>query len=244
MRINKLLSNAGICSRKEANSIIEQGRVTVNGEPCIPGKWVEWEDDIRLDGVPVEKAEMVYILYNKPVGVLCTLDKSIKDNLLEHMDYDGYVFPVGRLDKESEGLLLLTNDGDLADKVLRAEYEHQKEYIVEVDKVFDDSFISTLSGGVEIFGQMTMPCDVYRINENTFRIILVQGINRQIRKMCKKFGYNVTSLKRIRIVNLSLEGILEGSYRHATNEEIKKLQEITFNWYSIFNIRLTMYVYF
>lgn len=227
MRINKLLSNAGICSRKEANTIIEQGRVTVNGEPCIPGKWVEWEDDIRLDGVKVEKAEMVYILYHKPVGVLCTLDKSIKDNLLEHMDYDGYVFPVGRLDKESEGLLLLTNDGDLADKVLRAEYEHQKEYIVQVDKPFDDEFLKTLAGGVEIFGQMTMPCEIFRIDEHTFKIILVQGINRQIRKMCKKFGYNVTRLKRIRIVNLCLDGISEGSYRHASEEELQILREKT-----------------
>lgn len=227
MRINKLLSNAGICSRKEANTIIEQGRVTVNGEPCIPGKWVEWEDDIRLDGVKVEKAEMVYILYHKPVGVLCTLDKSIKDNLLEHMDYDGYVFPVGRLDKESEGLLLLTNDGDLADKVLRAEYEHQKEYIVQVDKPFDDEFLNTLAGGVEIFGQMTMPCEIFRIDEHTFKIILVQGINRQIRKMCKKFGYNVTRLKRIRIVNLCLDDISEGSYRHASEEEIQILREKT-----------------
>lgn len=227
MRINKLLSNAGICSRKEANNIIEQGRVTVNGEPCIPGKWVEWEDDIRLDGVRVEKAKFVYILYHKPVGVLCTLDRNIKDNLLEHMDYDGYVFPVGRLDKESEGLLLLTNDGDLADKVLRAEYEHQKEYIVEVDKEFDDNFLKTLSGGVEIFGQMTMPCDVFRIDDRTFKIVLIQGINRQIRKMCKKFGYNVIKLNRIRIVNLTIDGIDEGAYRHATDEEIRILREKT-----------------
>lgn len=227
MRINKLMSNAGICSRKETNRLVEAGRIKVNGEICTLGKWVEWSDEILFDGKPVKKKEDIYILLNKPPGIICSADSSLGNNIIDYLDYSEYVFPVGRLDKESEGLMFMTNDGELANKVLSADYEHEKEYIVTLDKPYDDLFLETLSKGVEIFGIQTRPCKVEPINESTFNIILSQGINRQIRKMCKKYGYNVIKLKRIRIVNLKLEGLEDKKWRFATAEEIKKLREIT-----------------
>jgi len=226
MRIGKLMSNAGICSRRETNNLIEDGRIVVNGELCTPGKWVEWDDEILFDGEPVKKQEDVYILLNKPPGILCSTDTSLKDNIVDYLNYPAYVFPVGRLDKESEGLMFMTNDGELANNVLRAEYEHEKEYIVTVDQPFDDGFLETIAGGVEIFGTQTRPCKVTPIDDTTFNIILSQGINRQIRKMCKKFGYNVIKLKRIRIVNLNIEGLESTKWRYITDEEIKELRAI------------------
>lgn len=226
MRINKLMSNAGICSRREANNLIEQGRVIVNGQVCSPGKWVEWTDDILFDGIKIEEIEKSYLLYNKPVGITCTMNKSIEGNIIEALNYAGYVFPVGRLDKLSEGLILCTNDGDLADRVLRDEYEHEKEYIVTVDKEFDDSFLDTLAAGVEIFGVQTRPCKVKRISRDTFTIILSQGLNRQIRKMCKKYKYIVTKLKRVRIVNLHLGDLKVGEWRHISCEELSVLRDV------------------
>lgn len=226
MRINKLMSNAGICSRREANKLIEEGRVMVNGEICTPGKWVEWSDDILFDGVKVTEIEMSYILYNKPVGITCTMNKSVEGNIIEALSYSGYVFPVGRLDKLSEGLILCTNDGDLADRVLRDEYEHEKEYIVTVDKEFDDEFLETLAAGVEIFGVETRPCKVKRITSDTFSITLSQGLNRQIRKMCKKYKYIVTKLKRIRIVNLHLDDLKVGEWRYVGEDELTELRRI------------------
>ncbi len=225
MRIGKLMSNAGICSRKEANKLIEEGRIYVNGELCFPGKWVEWDDEILFDGKAVEKQDDVYIIMNKPPGIVCTMDVNQKNNIIDHLGYHAYIFPVGRLDKESEGLMFMTNDGELANQVLRAEHEHEKEYIVTVDKSYDDAFLETLSKGVEIFGVQTRPCDVVRVDEVTFNITLSQGINRQIRKMCKKFGYNVTKLKRIRIVNLSLEGLGLSDWRHIRQEELECLKK-------------------
>ncbi|MCK8058043.1 MULTISPECIES: pseudouridine synthase [unclassified Fusibacter] len=226
MRIGKLLSNAGICSRRDANRLIDEGRVYVNGERCIPGKWVEWTDEILLDGEPVKMLERIYILLNKPKGILCSSNRSLENNIIDYLNYDAFVFPVGRLDKESDGLILMTNDGELANSVLRDEYEHEKEYLVSVDKEFDDDFLTILSGGVEIFGTMTRPCTVIRVSHDTFRIILSQGINRQIRKMCKKFGYEVTRLKRIRIVNMKLGDLPTGEWRFVTAEELEKLKTI------------------
>ena len=226
MRIGKLMSNAGICSRRETNNLIEAGRIMVNGEVCTPGKWVEWDDEILFDGKPVKKQDDVFILLHKPTGIICSTDLSLKDNIIDFLNYPAYVFPVGRLDKESEGLMFMTNDGELANNVLRAEHGHEKEYIVTVDKPFNDTFLETLSGGVEIFGIQTRPCRVERIDDTTFNIILSQGINRQIRKMCKKFGYNVIKLKRIRIVNLTVDGLESGAWRHIAKQEIDKLREI------------------
>lgn len=224
MRINKLLSNYGICSRKEANRIIEQNRIIVNGKLCIPGQWVEESDEILLDNERIKPKEKVYILLNKPVGITCTSSKDIKDNIIDFVDYKDYIFPVGRLDKESEGLIILTNDGELSNKILESENMHEKEYVVTVDKPFDDEFIENMSKGVQLKGVKTRPCIVNRIDECTFKIILTQGLNRQIRKMTRAFGYTVVKLKRIRIMNLKIDGIDIGSFRHFTEDELNSIR--------------------
>ena len=224
MRINKLLSNYGICSRKEANRIIEQNRIIVNGKLCIPGQWVEESDEILLDNERIKPKEKVYILLNKPVGITCTSSKDIKDNIIDFVDYKDYIFPVGRLDKESEGLIILTNDGELSNKILESENMHEKEYVVTVDKPFDDEFIENMSKGVQLKGVKTRPCIVNRIDECTFKIILTQGLNRQIRKMTRAFGYTVVKLKRIRIMNLKIDGIDIGSFRHFTEDELNNIR--------------------
>ncbi|MGG7144903.1 pseudouridine synthase [Clostridium nigeriense] len=220
MRINKLLSNYGYCSRKEVSRLIEDKRIMVNGKLCEQGQWVEECDDIVLDGEKVQKKEKVYIVLNKPRGILCTSSRETKDNIIDFLNYKDYVFPVGRLDKDSEGLILMTNDGDFANKILSSESYHEKEYTVTLDKEFDDEFIYKMSRGVNILGTVTRPCKLTRINNNTFTIILTQGLNRQIRRMCKTFGYNVIKLERIRIVNILSNGIEVGKWRYLTKEEI------------------------
>ncbi|MGG7214773.1 pseudouridine synthase [Clostridium nigeriense] len=220
MRINKLLSNYGYCSRKEVSRLIEDKRIMVNGKLCEQGQWVEECDDIVLDGEKVQKKEKVYIVLNKPRGILCTSSRETKDNIIDFLNYKDYVFPVGRLDKDSEGLILMTNDGDFANKILSSESYHEKEYTVTLDKDFDDEFIYKMSRGVNILGTVTRPCKLTRINNNTFTIILTQGLNRQIRRMCKTFGYNVIKLERIRIVNILSNGIEVGKWRYLTKEEI------------------------
>ncbi|GAB6150559.1 pseudouridine synthase [Clostridium novyi] len=224
MRINKLLSNYGICSRKEANRIIEQNRIIVNGKLCIPGQWVEESDEILLDNKRIKPKKKVYILLNKPVGITCTSSKDIKANIIDFVNYKDYIFPVGRLDKESEGLIILTNDGELSNKILESENMHEKEYVVKVDKPFDDEFIENMSKGVQLKGVKTRPCIVKRIDECTFKIILTQGLNRQIRKMTRAFGYTVVKLKRIRIMNLKIDGIDIGSFRHFTEDELNNIR--------------------
>ncbi|ELC8442718.1 pseudouridine synthase [Clostridium perfringens] len=226
MRINKLFSNFGICSRKETNRLIREGRVIVNGEPCMEGQWVELSDDIRLDGEPLKPKEKIYIALNKPVGVVCTAAEEVKNNIIDYLGIDDYVFPIGRLDKDSQGLIILTNDGDLANQVLAAENNHEKEYIVTLDQSFYDDFIEKMEQGVEILGQVTRPCKVKRINENTYSIILTQGLNRQIRRMSKAFGFNVVKLERTRIVNINLEGIDYGKWRYISKEEIESLERL------------------
>lgn len=223
MRINKLLSNYGYCSRKEVSRLIEDKRIMVNGKFCEQGQWVEESDDILLDGEKVKKKERVYIALNKPRGIVCTSSREIKDNIIDFLNYEEYVFPVGRLDKDSEGLILMTNDGELANKILSSENYHEKEYIVTLDKDFDDDFIYKMSNGVNILGTVTRPCKLTRIDNNTFKIILTQGLNRQIRRMCKALGYNVIKLERIRIVSILSEGIEPGKWRELTKEEIEKL---------------------
>lgn len=226
MRINKLISNAGICSRKDVNKLVEAGRIIVNGELCSLGQWVEWDDEILLDNKKVVMKDRLYILFNKPQGIICTSDLSIKDNIINYLSYSEYIFPVGRLDKESQGLMLLTNDGDLANMILEAEYEHEKEYVVTVDRPFDADFLNELSKGVEIFGVKTRACIVKKIDETCFNIILSQGLNRQIRKMCKKFGYNVVTLKRVRIVNLEMGSLPIGQWRYIGEDELSNLKKI------------------
>lgn len=227
MRINKLLSNYGYCSRKEVRRLIEDERIIVNGKLCEQGQWVEESDDILLDGEKIQKKEKVYIALNKPRGIVCTSSREIKDNIIDFFNYKDYVFPVGRLDKESEGLILMTNDGDLANMILSSESYHEKEYIVTLDKDFDDEFIYKMSNGVNILGTVTRPCKLTRINNNTFNIILTQGLNRQIRRMCKTFGYSVIKLERIRIVNILSKGIEVGKWRELSKEEIEKLIEMS-----------------
>ena len=226
MRINKLLSNYGICSRKEANNIIREGRVIVNGKTCTEGQWVEETDDILLDNEKLKKKERVYIILNKPVGVTCTAAKDVKDNIVSYVNYTDYIFPVGRLDKDSQGLILLTNDGELANLILESENLHEKEYIVTVDKNFDDEFIKGMESGVEIYkGVITRPCKLKKINENTFSIVITQGLNRQIRRMSKAFGYNVIKLERIRILSIYLGDLPYGSWRILKRDELEKLKK-------------------
>lgn len=229
MRINKLFSNLGICSRKETNKLIEEKRVMVNGQLCIPGQWVEPDEYIILiDNKPIEAKEKVYMAFNKPRGIVCTAAEGVKENIINFINYPEYIFPVGRLDKESQGLIIMTNDGDLASKILESENKHEKEYIVEVDKKIDESFIEKMSCGVDILANKkiikTRPCKVYKINDYKFNIILTQGLNRQIRKMCGAIGYKVTELKRVRIMNIELNNLEESKYRNLTKAEIQGLK--------------------
>lgn len=223
MRINKLLSNLGFCSRRDTNKLIEEKRITVNGKLCIPGQWVEMEDTILIDGKPISEREKIYIALNKPIGVTCTAASEVKNNIIEYLNYPEYIFPVGRLDKASQGLILMTNDGELANKILESENEHEKEYIVTLNRPYEDEFIKMMSDGVEIDGVKTRACKLKRINEDTFNIILTQGLNKQIRKMSKACGYTVVRLERIRILNIKLDGINYGEWRKLTSEEVSEL---------------------
>ena len=223
MRINKLLSNYGICSRKEARKFIEDGRIIVNGKPCIQGQWVEETDHILLDNERLKPKKKVYLAFNKPRGITCTRSTEVENNIKDFINYPDYIFPVGRLDKDSQGLIILTNDGDMANSILESENMHEKEYLVRVDKDFDDDFIINMSKGVKILNTVTRPCVVEKVDERSFRIILTQGLNRQIRRMCKAFGYNVIFLKRIRILNIELNDIKEGAWRHLTEQEVEFL---------------------
>lgn len=224
MRINKLLSNYGLCSRKEANRWIEEGKIEVNGALCTPGQWVELSDEILLDGNPIKEQEKIYIILNKPVGVTCTAARDIEGNIIDFLQFKQYIFPVGRLDKDSEGLILMTNDGELANRILEADNHHEKEYIVTVDKKIDDKFINGMSQGVRILGVVTRTCEVKRVNDYTFKIVLTQGLNRQIRRMVKTFGLNVTKLKRIRILSIELSNLESGKWRKLSKVEIINLE--------------------
>lgn len=225
MRINKLFSNLGICSRRETNRLIEEKRVFVNGKLCEPGQWVEEDDNILLDGKKVQAKRKVYLVLNKPRGITCTAAEEVNDNIITYMDYEQYIFPVGRLDKESQGLIIMTNDGELANKILEADNLHEKEYIVTVDKEINDDFIKNMSSGVDIGDTITRACKVTRIDNNTFNIILTQGLNRQIRRMSKTFGYNVIRLERIRIMNIRIDNIEYGKWRELTIDELEELKK-------------------
>ncbi|NFT08522.1 pseudouridine synthase [Clostridium botulinum] len=225
MRINKLFSNLGICSRKDTSKLIEENRIIVNGFPCIQGQWVELEDEILLDNKPLPIKKKIYIVLNKPIGITCTAADEVENNIINFMNYPEYIFPVGRLDKASQGLILLTNDGDLANKILESENKHEKEYIVTLDKPFNDEFILGMTSGVEICNVKTRQCTVRRISEDTFNIILTQGLNKQIRRMSKTFGYTVKKLERIRIVNIELGDLEYGKWRYLLEEELAVLRK-------------------
>ena len=226
IRLNKYMSETGICSRREADRYIESGRVTVDGVKAIPGIKVSKGQVVKLDGKSISKEEeMIYIALNKPVGITCTTDRNIKGNIVDFVNHEKRIFHIGRLDKDSEGLILLTNDGDIVNKILRAGNNHDKEYIVTVNKPINDEFIKRMGNGIKILGKITKKCLVNKEGEKTFRIILTEGMNRQIRRMCEALGYKVTKLKRIRIMNIKLGKLKIGEWRNLTNEELKGLND-------------------
>ena len=226
VRINKYLSEAGVCSRRGADRLIEEGRVSVNGTLAFLGSVVNKEDEVRVDGNLVKAvAKKVLIAFNKPRGIVCTTaDPKSKDmNIIEYINYPERIFPVGRLDKDSEGLILLSNDGGLSNKIMKARNFHEKEYEVEVDKPFSDEFLKKMSEGVPILDTITRKCTLKRTGKNSFNIILTQGLNRQIRRMCEYFGYKVVRLRRIRIMNIKLGNLKSGTYRNITDKEYAEL---------------------
>lgn len=223
-RINKYLSEVGFCSRRKADDFISDGRVYINGKPALLGSKVNIEDEISVDGevIQYKDKKKVYIAFNKPVGIECTGNHKVKDNIIDFINHKERLFTIGRIDKQSEGLILLTNDGDIVNNVLRAENRKEKEYIVTVNKKITTEFIDKMRKGVRIMGKMTRKCFVKKIHENRFKIILTQGMNRQIRRMCEVLGYRVTKLKRVRIMDIHLDTKV-GEYRNLNNEEIEQL---------------------
>ena len=224
MRINKFLAETGIVSRRGADKWIEEGRVTINGELATVGSKVEDGDHVCVDGKPVQKEEqLVYIALNKPVGITSTTEKHIKGNVVDFINHPLRIFHIGRLDKDSEGLLLLTNDGDIVNEILRAENHHEKEYVVQVDKPITEQFLKKMAAGVEILDTKTLPCRVEKVSNYVFKIILEQGLNRQIRRMCSALGYSVKRLQRIRIMNIHLGNLKVGQWRDLTEKERTEL---------------------
>lgn len=227
-RINKFLSEVGYCSRREADKLIDAGRVTINGEVPEMGTKISPTDVVHVDGELIKntKEEFVYLAFNKPIGIVCTTDTRVeKDNIIDFINYPKRIFPIGRLDKPSEGLILLTDDGDIVNKILRANNNHDKEYIVTVDKPISQTFIKHMSEGVPILDTITKKCEVEKLGTYEFRIILTQGLNRQIRRMCEYLNYEVQTLKRVRIMNIKLD-IPVGEYRELTDTEFKELSDL------------------
>ena len=228
VRINKYLSEIGYCSRRAADKLIQEGRITVNGEAVVMGLKVTPADEIAVDGIVVDQAgdKPVYIAFNKPVGIVCTTDTRVeKDNIIDYINYPTRIFPIGRLDKPSEGLIFLTNDGDIVNKILRARNQHEKEYVVTVNRPITDEFIQKMSAGVPILDTVTRPCVVKQTHKKEFRIILTQGLNRQIRRMCEYLDYRVVTLKRVRIMNVSLD-VGKGKWRHLTKKEMAEINRL------------------
>ena len=230
-RINKYLSEIGYCSRREADKLIEAGRVTINGKIPEMGTKIAPDDIVAVDGTILKdtKNSFVYLAFNKPIGIVCTTDTRVeKDNIIDFINYPKRIFPIGRLDKPSEGLILLTDDGDIVNKILRASNNHEKEYIVTVDKPISQTFIERMSSGIPILDTVTKKCKVKKIDTYTFKIILTQGLNRQIRRMCEYLNYDVQTLQRVRIMNIKLD-VPVGKYRELTTEELKKLNQLLSN---------------
>ena len=228
-RINKYLSEAGYCSRRAADKLILQKRITVNGELPEMGTKVSNRDEIRVDGklISEPEADFVYLAFNKPIGIVCTTDTRVeKDNIIDYINYPKRIFPIGRLDKPSEGLIFLTNDGDIVNKILRAKNGHEKEYIVGVNRPLTDDFLNRMRNGIPILDTLTKKCEVEKIDTHTFKIILTQGLNRQIRRMCEYLDYRVTSLQRIRIMNVKLD-VPVGEWRYLTAQELEVINSLS-----------------
>lgn len=228
VRINKYLSEIGYCSRRAADKLIQEERITVNGKPVEMGLKVTPTDEIAVDGIVVDQAgdKPVYIAFNKPVGIVCTTDTRVeKDNIIDYINFPTRIFPIGRLDKPSEGLIFLTNDGDIVNKILRARNQHEKEYVVTVNRPITEEFIQKMAAGVPILDTVTRPCKVKQTHKKEFRIILTQGLNRQIRRMCEYLEYRVVTLKRVRIMNVSLD-VGKGKWRHLTKKEMAEINRL------------------
>lgn len=224
MRLNKYISETGVCSRREADKWIEAGRVTCNGLSAALGTQVGAGDEVRIDGELIGvKKKHIYIALNKPVGITCTTEPHVKDNIIDLVGHPERIFPIGRLDKDSEGLILLTNNGDIVNQILRSENNHEKEYVVTVDRPITDLALRMMAGGVKIMGEVTKPCTVTRIDSVTFRMILTQGLNRQIRRMCSALGYKAQRLMRVRIMNIHLGHLRAGHWRRLTQPELAGL---------------------
>jgi len=227
IRINKFLSDSGFCSRREADRVIAEGRVTVDGIAATTGMRVSDGQDIHVDGKRLNNdAGTILIAVNKPKGIVCTTESSEKDNIVDFINFRERVYPIGRLDKDSEGLILMTNNGDLVNRMMRSRYGHEKEYVVTVHKPVTKTFIEKMRSGVPILGTMTKECFAERIGNKKFKIVLTQGLNRQIRRMCQHLGFEVTSLKRVRILNIELGNLKEGEYRNLSKEERRTLFDL------------------
>jgi len=223
-RLNKFISETGFCSRREADKYIEEGRVTVNGNLPEMGVKVSDADDVLIDGKPLKaKPKLVYIAYNKPVGITCTTERKIQSNIVKAVNYPERIFPIGRLDRPSEGLIFLTNEGDIVNKILRAGNNHEKEYVVTVDKPLNRQFVNKMANGIPILDTVTKKCKVKQTGPQQFTIVLTQGLNRQIRRMCEYLGYEVVTLKRTRIMNETLKGLKVGQWRHLTEQEMAEI---------------------
>jgi 23S rRNA pseudouridine2604 synthase len=229
IRLNKFISDSGFCSRREADRYIEQGLVFINGKKAIIGQKVEVGDTVKVNGNELEPRpanDLVFIALNKPVGITSTTEESVHDNIVQFVNHSKRIFPIGRLDKDSQGLIFLTNDGDVVNKILRAGNKHEKEYLVSVDKPILEKHIQNMEKGVPMLGVMTKKCKITKESGNVFRITLIQGLNRQIRRMCEHFGYEVTKLERVRIMNISLKGLPIGEWRDLTPEELTTIYQL------------------
>ena len=224
VRLNKYISETGVCSRREADKWIEAGRVTLNGAPATLGHKVAQGDEVRIDGNLVgAKKKAIYIALNKPIGITCTTEAHVEDNIVRFVGHSERIFPVGRLDKDSEGLILLTNDGDIVNEILRSENEHEKEYVVSVNRPITDLSLKMLASGVKIMGVTTKPCKIERVDAETFRMVLTQGLNRQIRRMCSALGYRVRRLQRVRIISIHVGALRAGEWRYLSADEVAGL---------------------
>lgn len=230
IRINRYISSSGFCSRREADRLIAAGQVTLNGQAAQLGDIVDFKDIVKVDGrriKPLHDDRMVYLAFNKPIGITSTTDSRRKDNIIDYIGYPERVFPIGRLDRMSEGLILLTNDGSMVNPILRAEHKNEKEYEVKVNKKISDEELMTLQNGIPVLGQITNFSKTKRRGENEFNIILTQGLNRQIRRMCKYLGFEVVSLRRIRIMHINIGNLPVGTWRHLTKKEVEELHRLT-----------------
>ena len=230
VNLNKYISSTGICSRREAEKLIIEGRVTINGKPTQLGNRVFEGDIVKIDGQLLKTSpKTIYIAFNKPVGIVCTTDSKERKNIVKYINHTERLFPIGRLDKPSEGLIFLTNDGDIVNKILRAGNKHEKEYVVTVSKPITPAFITKMGEGIPILGTVTKKCDVVQLNEYTFKIILTQGLNRQIRRMCKYLNYKVTKLIRTRIMNIGLGNLKIGEWREISATEMQTIHKMVTN---------------